>query len=290
MATKGYIVFNITQKDEAIFKSQVEAFIDAFKQSNANLIPIDNLHALETIQNEHDVNFILFWDKDIALMYSLMNLKIPLFNNIDAIRLCDDKAFTYAMLMKKKIATPKTIVLPLTFNKNLNQYFNEINSLLTINKISYPLIVKERCSSLGLGVYLINNELELKDLLNDKYDKALLIQEYINYEYGQDYRVYLVNHRVKAIVTRINKKDFRSNLEQGGEMFNIPNPSPSLLRIAIRASLAVKLDFGAVDIVKDKNNKYYVLEVNSNARTLTLDSITKQNITKSVAEYILENI
>ena len=101
--------------------------------------------------------------------------------------------------------------------------------------------------------------------------------------------MYVINHRPKAIVSRTNKNDFRSNVELGGKMKLINKPDEALLKLAIRASLALKLDFGAVDIVKDKNH-YYVLEVNSNARTLTIEKLAKTPLTRSVAKYILSNI
>ncbi|MCQ2792078.1 MAG: ATP-grasp domain-containing protein [Bacilli bacterium] len=290
MAINGYLIYNITQKNQTIFKSQIKAYVDAFRLEHVKLKLIDNLHALSVIKKEKKVDFVLFWDKDIALVYQLLNLNIKVFNNVDALRLCDDKAYSYAQFNQYKIPTPKTIVLPLTFFEDLSKYFIEIKKLIKLNNIHYPLIVKERRNSLGLGVYLIHSDIELKKVLESKWQRELLIQEYINNEYGKDYRVYLVNHRPKAVVSRTNKKDFRSNVELGGVMKIIKKPDEALLRIAMRSSLALKLDFGAVDIVRDKNNKYLVLEVNSNARTATIDRISKKSLTREVAKYILNNL
>jgi len=290
MAIKGYLVYNVTQENEKIFSSQIDAFIDAFKKERAKLLTVNNINAYEKISKDKDVKFILFWDKDIALMYQLENLNIKMFNNVDAIRLCDDKAYTYARLVKHKVNTPKTIVIPLTFFKKVNNYYSEILELIKKAKITFPLIVKERCSSLGLGVYLIKNAMQLKSIIKRKWQRELIIQEYISYEVGRDYRVYLINHRPKAIVTRFNKKDFRSNVEQGGKMSVVGNAEHSLLKQAMKASIALNLDFGAVDLVKDKDNRYYVLEVNSNARSATIDSLIDNNLTRSIAQYILQNI
>ena len=290
MAINGYLIYNITQKSQKIFKTQIEAYVDAFRLEHVKLKLVDNLHALEVIKKEKHVDFVLFWDKDIALVYQLLNLNIKVFNNVDALRLCDDKAYSYALFNKNKIPTPKTMVLPLTFFEDLSKYFMEIKRLIKSNNLKYPLIVKERRNSLGLGVYLVHNDNELKKILKNKWQRELIIQEYIDYEYGKDYRVYVINHRPKAIVSRSNKNDFRSNVELGGKMKIISKPDNELLKVAIRASLALKLDFGAIDIVKDKNHKYLVLEVNSNARTLTIEHLAKTPLTRSVAKYILSNI
>ncbi len=289
MAIKGYLVHNITQHSDK-FLTQLNIWKDAFKENHIDLIVINNLIAFNTIKNDKDAKFVLFYDKDIALMYELLSLNIPLFNNVDAVRLCDDKAYTYAYLIKNKISTPKTIVLPLTFFKHVDSFFKEIKELINIENIKYPLIVKERRSSLGLGVYLIKSDQELLKVIKEKGDRELIVQEYIGYEVGTDYRVYLINHRPKIVVTRVNKKDYRSNVELGGKMSLIKNPDEELLKIAMKTSLALKMDFGAIDIVKDKDNKYYVLEANSNARTMNLDKLSKQSISKEVVKYIIENI
>jgi len=289
MATNGYIVANITQEEIPSFKQQINTYIEAFKKEGVNIKLANNLNALDLLKKEEHVDFVLFLDKDIALIYLIMNLGIKVFNSVDAIRMCDDKAYTYAQFIKNKINTPKTIVMPLTFFNKLTNYFERIKQLIEINNIKYPFIVKERRSSLGLGVYLVHNENEFKKILEDKWQRELIVQEYIDYEIGKDYRVFLINHRPKIVVTRINKNDFRSNVEQGGKMSLIKDPDENLLRIAIKASLAVQLDFGAVDIVKDEHN-YYVLEVNSNARTMNLDKLSSNNISKQVVKYILENI
>lgn len=290
MAIKGYLVYNITQEKESIFKTQIDAWINAFKLEHVDIKLINNMMALDTIKNDKDIRFILFWDKDVALMYELSNLGIKIFNNIDAVRLADDKAYTYAHLLKYKVNTPRTLVLPLTFFEDLTKYFDSIKSLLKAHGINYPMVVKERRNSLGLGVYLIKNDDELKNVLKQKWQRELIVQEYIGYEPGVDYRVYVINHRPKAVVMRKNLKDFRSNVEQGGVMSVVVNPHKDLLKAALKASLAIHLDFGAVDIVRDANNKYYVLEVNSNARTATIDKIAKTPLTRSVVKYILNNI
>lgn len=289
MAIKGYLVYNISQEKQAIFKSQIKAWQNAFKLEGVDLKLTNNFKALSILKKSKP-NFVLFWDKDVALMYEIMNLGIKVFNSVDAVRLCDDKAFTYAYLIKRSVLTPKTVVSPLTFYVPIEKYFNEIKVLMKENKIGYPCIVKERRSSLGLGVYLVKNDVELKKVFKTFGYRELIIQEYIAYQKGTDYRVYLINHKPVIAVTRVNKKDFRSNVEQGGVMSLIKKPEPTLLSEAIKASKALKLDFGAVDLVKAKDHRYYVLEVNSNARTATIDKISKTPLTRSVAKYILNNL
>ena len=290
MAIKAYLVFNITQTNIETFSSQILTWQKAFQSENVTLKCVNNLEALDVLKKEEHVDLVLFWDKDIALMYEIMNFGIKIFNNVDAVRLCDDKAYTYAYLIKNKVLTPLTYVVPLTYFKNVINYFSDIKAKIEQLGLRYPLVVKERRSSLGLGVYLVHNDIELKKVLNEHWARELIIQQYIDEEVGVDYRVYLVNHRPKAVVTRVNKKDFRSNVEQGAKMSVVETPDEELLKTAIKASLALHLDFGAVDLVKGHDQRYYVLEVNSNARTATIDSLNKTSLAREVVKYILSNI
>jgi len=290
MAINGYLVHNITKTSDKFLK-QLETWKESFNSKKINIKLVNNINAFNIIKNDSEkIDFVLFYDKDIALMYELLSLNIRLFNNVDAIRLCDDKAYTYAYLIKNKITTPKTVVLPLTFFENVEKYFDEIKELVNIEGIKYPFVVKERRSSLGLGVFLIHNDLEFRNILKLRGDKELLVQEYIGYEKGKDYRVFVINHRPKIVVTRTNKNDFRSNVELGGKMEKLENPDEELLKIAMKTSLSLNMDFGAIDIVKDQNNKYYVLEANSNAFTINLDKLSKESISKQIVNYIVEHI
>ena len=298
MATKkGYIVINISQLHKSYLVTQLDAFKKEFKSLGCDLRVVLNTDAYEKISKDKNVKFILFWDKDIALMDRLSNLKIRLFNNLEAISICDDKALNYSRFIKFGVNTPITYVLPLIYSINfskqykLDDYVNSAIKMVKSYKLKYPMLVKPRRGSLGWGIVYIRNEKELRENIKLKYNQDILIQQYIGYEPAKDYRVYLINNKVEEVVIRENKKDlFRSNVALGGTMKIMHNPPKALLKEAINASKATKLEFGAIDIVKDKNNKFYVLEVNSNARTQTIDTLTKTSLTRRVCKYILENI
>lgn len=289
MVINGYLIYNISKQNDDIFVTQINGFKKSFQNKKIKLNIVNNVRALSLITKDPKVDFVLFWDKDLALANILTNMNIKIFNNLDALTLCDDKAYTYGQFIKYKVLTPKTYIIPFVFYDDVAKYLETIKKESNKYKFQYPLIIKERCSSLGLGVKLAHNETEFKRILTKFGDRHLLLQEYIKEEVGIDYRVYLINHKVEAVVTRINKRDFRSNVEQGAKMYPVNNPSPLLLKEAIKASKATKLDFGAVDLVK-QNNRYYALEVNSNARTLTIDQLTKINLTDKVVDYIISKI
>ena len=59
-------------------------------------------------------DFVLFWDKDVNLARLLESRGIPVFNNADAIALCDDKSAAYSRLFGV-VPQPKTISAPMSF-------------------------------------------------------------------------------------------------------------------------------------------------------------------------------
>ena len=49
--------------------------------------------------------FVFFYDKDVALAELIEAQGVPTFNSARAIRICDDKALTYAKFVEKKLST-----------------------------------------------------------------------------------------------------------------------------------------------------------------------------------------
>lgn len=283
---KGALVYNISQRNNLIFSTQCEVFVNAFKSLNVSIDKYSNAEINKLAQKEYD--FVLFWDKDAYAAEYLENHGYRLFNKAETIRRCDDKALTQIYLEKENIPTPRTYVLPFIFGKDVNNFIETI--LLGISTFTYPLVVKERMGSFGEQVYLAKNEKELLELLNAKGTCSLLIQEFVGrHQYGEDYRVNIINGKVITSVKRINKSDFRSNVNQGGKMVHYV-VSSELENLAIKAARAVGADFCGVDIILDKNNKPHVLEINSNARTLAVHQATGIDLSIEIAKSIIKKL
>ena len=60
-----------------------------------------------------DVDFIVFWDKDIGLAKNLEVCGYPVFNCSECIRLCDDKSLTHMTLADYGIPSIGTVVAPM---------------------------------------------------------------------------------------------------------------------------------------------------------------------------------
>ena len=284
MAIEALLVYNITQDNERA-QIQIKAFVDAFAKLKVKLTPLPNSQVVKhTQEHPKEFAFALFWDKDIHISTYLENdLDLPIFNSKESIMTCDDKALTYLAFRNFHIPTPRTTILPYTFNISVLKYYDEVKAM--ISSYTYPFIVKERFGSYGEQVYLVHDEKEFKALLEKVGKSPLLVQEYIQAAAGRDYRINVVGRQVITAVERYNPNDFRSNVNQGGKMREV-HISPKVRRLALNAVRAVGADFAGVDIIFNEKGEPLVIEVNTNARTISVEHATGIYLTWYIAKYI----
>lgn len=221
-------------------------------------------------------DFVLFWDKDIALARSLENRGIPVFNSANAIALCDDKAKTYNALLGE-VCQPKTIIAPLSF---FESDYSEFVHLAGI-ELGFPLVFKECCGSFGEQVFLCKNE---DEVISHITQKPFILQEYIDCN-GTDTRLEMIDGKCVCAMKRHNENDFRSNLTNGGSAESY-TPTKAELDLAVRACKVLGLSFGGIDILDGK----YVCEVNSNAHIINIKNITGIDIAPMIFESILKKL
>ncbi len=249
-------------------------------KTNAELL----VHDLDRLKEEEQVDFVLFWDKDIRLAQMLENLNLPLFNNSKAIEMCDDKGYTYLQLRKHHIPMPKTILAPKTYER---PGYNNLSFVEAVEeKLGYPIVVKECFGSFGWQVNLANNKEELIKLLNQTSPKPLLFQECISSSFGRDVRMQVVGDQVVASMLRCSDTgDFRANLTIGGKMKTY-EPTLEERELAIKSCMALDLDFGGVDLLFGPSGSPLVCEVNSNAHFKNIYDCTNVNVADSIIVYI----
>ncbi|OQC11011.1 MAG: Ribosomal protein S6 modification protein [Tenericutes bacterium ADurb.Bin087] len=286
MAIKGIFVTNIGQNSEK-FRIQADEFLSKAKTfPDLELIEVKNQNVLSYIKN-NTPDFCLFWDKDIYLAKRIETKGIKVFNNPKTIYLCDDKALSAAVLDKANIAQPRFFVFPLHYFGNIIEYYDAYKEELLALK--FPLVIKERFGSFGDQVYLAHNEEELKKIIEKHGTKPLMAQAFVNGEKGTDYRVNVVGNKVMFTVKRVNEKDFRSNINQGGKA-SLVSASHEIENLALEATKAVYGDFAGVDIMLNALGKPLVIEVNSNMRTVAVNKVSDVDLTIAILDYIIKNV
>ena len=286
---KGYFIYNKYLLNHK-FNTLREYFFIESKRSNVELEFIDNSNAIQMFLNNRmeKKDFVLFWDKDIKLAKLFEQEGYLVMNNSRSIEICDDKAKTYIELYKHNINQPLTIISPLTYYTNINDDSEFIDC--AINKLGFPMIVKECYGSFGEQVYLCNDKNNLNMIINQIGCKPFILQEFIKTSYGRDIRIEIIGGKVVAAVCRKNENnDFRANITNGA-IASKYNPSKEQIDISIKACDVLNLDFAGVDILFGVDDKPILCEINSNAYPINVQNITGTNIVAEILNYIKNKI
>ncbi len=216
----------------------------------------------------------LFFDKDIRLAQRMEASGMRLYNSARAIAICDDKTATALAMEEAGLPQPETILCPKTFPGVGYPDTRFLDGV--IDRLGFPMVVKEGHGSFGNQVYLSSDKDDLLRLLKGIDHKPLLFQRFISESAGHDLRVYVVGGAVVAAIERENLQgDFRANIEHGGTA-SAHVPTKEEASLAAAACRACGADFAGVDLLVPDHGPL-VCEVNSNAHFLGLTAATGIN-------------
>ena len=256
--------------------------------------------------DEGEPEFIIFYDKDITLAAALEKMGYRLYNSADAIDVCDSKVKTAEKIAEynlnckddeAKILMPKTYKVPFTYENIGIKDSYSFDFLEYVEKDlceagggalsdAYPMVIKESNSSFGMGVHLAGSREEAVKLICEYGNKECIIQEYLSYSSGRDYRLQMVSDKCVCAMMRSNENDFRANITNGGKMSEY-KPTDEDLSLARNVMKCLKLDFAGIDIMHDKSGRAVFLEANSNAHFKNIYDLTGINAAEKMIEYIV---
>ena len=256
--------------------------------------------------DEGEPEFIIFYDKDIALAAALEKMGYRLYNSADAIDVCDSKVKTATRISEynlncrggeAKILMPKTYKVPFTYENIGIKDSYSFDFLEYVEKDlceagkgelsgAYPMVIKESNSSFGMGVHLAGSREEAVKLICEYGNKECIIQEYLSYSSGRDLRLQMVSDKCVCAMMRSNENDFRANITNGGKMSEY-KPTDEDLSLARNVMKCLKLDFAGIDIMHDKSGRAVFLEANSNAHFKNIYDLTGINAAEKMIEYIV---
>ncbi len=169
----------------------------------------------------------------------------------------------------KKILEAEGILVPKTYER-----IEEIEE--------YPVIVKPALEGSSVGLYVCENENEVKKALKEIENKKILIEEYIK---GEELTVGVLNRKALGVVKIIPKSgiyDYESKYTKGKTEFEVPAKikneiykkallvSENVYKI-LNLSGAIRADYML------KNNELYFLEVN------TIPGMTETSLLPKIA-------
>lgn len=180
-----------------------------------------------------------------SLVYGL---KKRIFPSIQSIQLGFNKIeMTRALWSVVPEHVPKTMILGRnrdTFQKVLDEF-------------PFPFVAKEIRSSMGRGVFLIENEQQFREYSDQ--NPTYYIQEFLPIE--RDLRVCIVGEKAIASYWRENKDTFKNNVAQGGRIYFDDIPSEAV-EVAVRTARTLGIDHAGFDLIV-VDNHYYILEFNT---------------------------
>lgn len=138
---------------------------------------------------------------------------------------------------------------------------------LAVKKFGFPFIFKTTNGSRGGNNFLVRNDAELAEAITRAKDsgRVFCAQEYI--ENDGDYRILVMNGKVRYIIHRQSSSDSHlNNTSAGGRATAIKPDSfdAETISIALQAANLLGREVGGVDIMFSKyDKKPYILEVNN---------------------------
>lgn len=206
------------------------------------LIDICKIHRIQAIISLIDPELELlakhkhlFDEKNIQLILSPYEMVVISF----------DKFKMYEYLTDKGIPTVPTYC-----------DFHKVIELLNKNELSYPLVVKPAKGSASIGLYIVDNETELKEAFQ-KFDDQIIQPYYKDKEFGIDVYVDMISGE---LVDLFIKEKIRMRAGETDKSISIHNEKiESLIKQFIKQTEFL----GPIDIdCFEFNGQYYISEIN----------------------------
>jgi tetrahydromethanopterin:alpha-L-glutamate ligase len=209
----------------------------------------------------------------LNILHILRMQGVFIYNDGRAIERTVDKAMTSFLLHQNGIATPPTWVCE-----------SRLHAHTLILAQTNKLVIKPLFGSQGQGVRLA--DVTKPPLPMDAHvDGVFYLQQFIDAPH--DYRIFVVNNQVVAAMKRTGDT-WVHNVTQGAQCENVSEAD--VFRLAVQAAKALDITYCGVDIIRDKVDKLWVLEVNSIPAWRGLQSVTSTDVAQALVDDFLNKI
>lgn len=221
---------------------------------------------------------VTFFGCAVVRQFEMMGVFVTVTS--DAIIRSRDKLRSFQRLSKAGIGMPKTVFT--NYSRDVEEVIEHVGGT--------PVIIKLLEGTQGLGVVLAETKNAAESVLEafNGLQARVIVQEYIKEAKGTDIRALVVDGQVVGAMKRQGKEgEFRSNLHRGGNA-SIIKLNTDELRVAMRASKALKLPVCGVDMLQSERGPL-LLEVNSTPGLEGIEGATGRNIAKAIITFIERN-
>ncbi len=214
----------------------------------------------------------------LDFLHALKLMKVPVYNDGHAVERSVDKGMTSFLLQNAGLPTPLTWVLR-DRDEALAIAENELRS-------GHLLISKPLFGSQGAGIRRIEKMTDLMWLTSSR--GVYYLQRFVHCagEGFSDIRVFVINGIAVAAMRR-RGKSWLNNVARGArcELIEIET---EMAELAVNATATLAMDYAGVDIIKDQDGRYTVIEVNSIPAWKGLESVCDVNIAQLLADDLVK--
>jgi RimK family alpha-L-glutamate ligase len=215
----------------------------------------------------------------LNVLHALKALDVVVYNDGRAVERTVDKAMTSFILHQSGVPTPPTWVCE---SREVAH-----NLILRETMAGRTLVIKPLFGSQGQGVRRLESGTPFPVPMEQHVDGVYYLQGYIDSGEGawHDHRVFIVNGKAVGAMVR-HGSHWINNVAQGGRCEPLA-ASGEIAELALAASRAVNIDYCGVDVIRDRQGRLFVLEVNSIPAWKGLQSVVGQDIAQALVDDFL---
>jgi len=212
----------------------------------------------------------------LDVLHALKLMGVPVYNDGRAIERTVDKAMTSLVLASAGVPTPATWV---------TESAGEARAIAqAASEAGDELVLKPMFGSRGVGLVRIGGPAALP--APEACDGVYYLQRYVGSAGTDwhDWRVFVIGGDAVAAMRR-EGKSWITNVSQGGRCFSIDlEVEREIASLAARASRLLELDHAGVDLMRDREGRLQVIEVNGIPAWKGLQSVAAEDIAHRLAQ------
>lgn len=218
----------------------------------------------------------------LDILHALKMLGCRVYNDGRAVERTVDKAMTSFLLHLHGIPTPPTWVC------ESREQAQEI--FLRETMAGWMLVLKPLFGSQGQGVRRLESGTPFPVPMEQHVDGVYYLQRYVDSGEGcwHDYRVFVIAGRVAGAMVRRGSY-WINNVAQGGHCEPL-HDGADVERLALAAARVLDIDYCGVDIIRDRQGRLFVLEVNGIPAWKGLQGVTQIDIAHALTDDFLSRL
>lgn len=218
----------------------------------------------------------------LDILHALKLLGVTVYNDGRAVERTVDKAMTSFLLHRHGVSTPPTWVCE--SRAQAHAVFQRETMA------GRTLVIKPLFGSQGQGVRRLECGSPFPVPMQEHVDGLYYLQTYIDSGEGawHDHRVFVIDGAVAGAMVR-HGSSWVNNVAQGGRCEALP-AGGDIAELALAAARALDIDYCGVDIIRDRQGRLHVLEVNSIPAWKGLQGVVEQDVAQLLVDDFLRKL